>query len=84
MVSWSLREVYGDCTINNLLTFDAIVLLIRKTFLGCCYRVVYCLFALVLCLQLFLHIEVQLSFSLYSLLFHIADNALVHGLRSQN
>lgn len=43
-------------------------------------RVVNTLFELVLCLQLALHIKVQLSLSLDALSLHIADNALMHSL----
>lgn len=38
------------------------------------------LLPLVLFFQLLLHIKVQLSLALDSLLFHISDYALVHGL----
>lgn len=79
MVSWSSRE-RSMVIVKFLFALAGATLSIWKSFLGRCYRVVHRLFALELCLQLLLHIKVQLSLALDSLLFHIADDTFVHGL----
>lgn len=42
------------------------------------------LVALVFLLESPLHVEVQLSFALYPLLFHVSHNAFVHCLRTES
>lgn len=49
-------------------------------FVCCGYRIVDGLVALVFLLKGFLHVEVELSLPLDTLLLHVADDTLVHSL----
>lgn len=53
----------------------------RRVWVVLIYGVVNSLLSFILCFKDFLHVEVKLALALYTLLFHVSNDALVHSLR---